>query len=36
MITTKDWWDDFPDLEQDLEENFTLCLEISKSQPTNR
>jgi hypothetical protein len=25
MITTKDWWDDFPDLEQDLEENFTLC-----------
>ena len=23
MITTKDWWDDFPDLEQDLEENFT-------------
>jgi hypothetical protein len=24
MITTKDWWDDFPDLEQDLEENFTL------------
>ncbi len=25
MITTKDWWDDFPDLEQDLEENLTLC-----------
>ena len=25
MIETKDWWDDFPDLEQDLEENFTLC-----------
>jgi hypothetical protein len=25
MITAKDWWDDFPDLEQDLEENFTLC-----------
>jgi hypothetical protein len=25
MITTKDWWDNFPDLEQDLEENFTLC-----------
>ena len=25
MITTKDWWDDFPDLEQDLEENFTFC-----------
>jgi hypothetical protein len=24
MITTKDWWDDFPDLEQDLEENFAL------------
>jgi len=23
MITTKDWWDDFPDLEQDLEENFS-------------
>ena len=23
MLTTKDWWDDFPDLEQDLEEIFT-------------
>ena len=23
MIESKDWWDDFPDLEQDLEENFT-------------
>jgi len=22
MIESKDWWDDFPDLEQDLEENF--------------
>ena len=21
MIETKDWWDDFPELEQDLEEN---------------
>jgi len=23
MIESKDWWDDFPDLKQDLEENFT-------------
>jgi len=23
MIESKDWWDDFPDLEHDLEENFT-------------
>jgi len=21
MITSKNWWDDFPELEQDLEEN---------------
>jgi hypothetical protein len=21
MFKTKDWWDDFPELEQDLEEN---------------
>jgi len=21
MVTTKNWWDDFPELEQDLEEN---------------
>ena len=25
MIETKDWWDDYPELERDLEENFCLC-----------
>ena len=23
MIETKDWWDDFPELERDLEDNFS-------------